>query len=73
MTESPVSARDRAVMRAMAYWNCGWDEASYMVERSFIGRQMWLGESMRDLGQAVAAELHTYERTLSRVARRIFR
>jgi hypothetical protein len=50
----PLTPRDRAAMRAMAHWDTNRAEAERLVDHTFIGAQLLLGEQVRDLGRALA-------------------
>jgi hypothetical protein len=53
----PLTAMDRATMRAMAYWNIDRAHARDMVEHTFLGRQMLANEQLLDLGRALRKAL----------------
>ena len=63
MTDGPheqpgpsLSPKFRATARMVALHDCGWAEATDLVEHTFYGRQAWMSEALLDLGRAIAKE-----------------
>jgi hypothetical protein len=54
--ESPLTPKFRATAAMVARHNCSWEEATDLVEHTFLGRQAWIGEEMRELGRVIAKE-----------------
>ena len=54
--DPPLSPKFRATARMVASHDCGWEEATDLVERTFYGRQAWMSEALLDLGRTIAKE-----------------
>ena len=52
----PLTPKFRATARMSAAHDCGWDEATDLMEHTFEGQATRLNEQARELGRVIARE-----------------